>query len=226
MTIFHGKIHYKGPFSIAMLVYQRVTTVSQSNSVIIGFTRDDCWNFLASHVAQLCRQRRHGGIHLHWYSGPAGDGAKIFNHKMRMYHDVSSKKMIEKCQPYPEWDRKISFSRNSMLKLSVTKHLLGLSEKLRHLLPHFDHATEAAEGYPVSDRFGVSTRSCPPKRKLHWKPCALPWWLPAWTLNLGGLGDQLWPFWRRNDLRWDDTKNRTVWAISHVLVVDLVILHG
>ena len=101
-----------------------------------------------------------------------------------------------------------SFSRNSMLKLSVTKHLLGLSEKLRHLLPHFDHATEAAEVYPVSDRFGVSTRSCPPKRKLHWKPCALPWWLPAWTLHLGGLGDQLWPFWWRNDLRWDDTKNQ------------------
>jgi len=38
-TIFHGKIHYKWPFSIAMLNYQRVCRLMENNQFCEGLNR-------------------------------------------------------------------------------------------------------------------------------------------------------------------------------------------
>jgi hypothetical protein len=53
-TIFHGKIHYKWPFSIVMLVYQRVPQLDESIGrpqldewilmVLMGIPQLDGWN--------------------------------------------------------------------------------------------------------------------------------------------------------------------------------------
>ena len=70
ITIFHGKIHYKWPFSIAMLVHQRVVR----NMVLGIFVIQDVFATGSSHLQFVCSSSHQ----LDWIMRYIKDGLKLY----------------------------------------------------------------------------------------------------------------------------------------------------